>query len=204
MDLLFPDEMLPVVADPGWPFGQLQPSSYDFIMADPPWRFLTYSERGVTHKGAGGQYRLMTLDDIKMLPVFKLAAPDCLLWMWATAPMLPHAIDTLRAWQFHYCTAGSWAKRTKNGKLRWGTGYRFRSTSEFILIGTRGKPKSARNVPSHVDGLAREHSRKPDEAYALAERMMPNARRADLFSRQVRPGWEGFGNEIEKFEEIAA
>lgn len=200
MTLLFPDAMLPIQPERHWPFGELEPFGYDFIMADPPWHFSTYSAKGVTRKGAGGQYQTMSVADIRALPVWKLAKPDCVLWMWATAPLLPVALDVMEAWRFRYTTCGSWAKRTRKGKLRWGTGYRFRSTSEPIIIGIRGKPRTARNVPSHIDGLAREHSRKPEEAYAYAERMMPGARRADLFSRQVRPGWEGFGNEIQKFE----
>lgn len=53
-------------------------------------------------------------------------------------------------------------------------------------------------------GPVREHSRKPDEAYAAAEAMMPQAmNRADLFSRQVRPGWTAWGDEVGKFEGIA-
>jgi hypothetical protein len=30
-----------------WPFGNINPHSYDMIMADPPWRFLVRSETGV-------------------------------------------------------------------------------------------------------------------------------------------------------------
>ena len=40
------------------------------------------------------------------------------------------------------------------------------------------------------DGLARQHSRKPEEAYDLVDALLPShARKADIFSRQVRPGW---------------
>jgi len=53
-----------------------------------------------------------------------------------------------------------------------------------------------------VEAVAREHSRKPDEAFKAAEALMPAARRIELFSRQRRPGWCAWGNEIEKFEEV--
>ena len=204
MSLLFPETMIPVQPLARWPFGSLQPFAYDFIMIDPPWTFATRSKKGITKKGAGGQYRLMTLNDIRALPVKHLAKPDCVLWLWATAPLLPQAISIMESWGFRYVTCGSWAKRTRKGKLRWGTGYRFRSTSEPILIGIRGKPKTARNIPSHIDGLAREHSRKPEEAYAYAERMMIGARRADVFARQARPGWEAFGDQVDRFLEGAS
>ncbi len=57
----------------------LPPGPYSLIMADPPWTFATRSPRGITAKGAGGQYQTMTLDAIKALPVGEIAAPDCLL-----------------------------------------------------------------------------------------------------------------------------
>ncbi len=204
MTLLFPEHMLPTMPAREWAFGDLSPMAYDFLMVDPPWRFKTYSKKGVTKKGAGGQYRLMSHDEIKALPMWQLAKPDCVLWLWATAPLLPLALEVMQAWRFRYVTCGTWAKRTRTGKLRWGTGYRFRSTSELMLLGIRGHPKTARNIPSHIDGLAREHSRKPEEAYAYAERMMPHARRAEVFSRQPRPGWEAFGDEVKKFYAEAA
>lgn len=203
MTMLFPADMLPVQTRPDWPFGDLRPRSFGMLMVDPPWAFAVRSAKGITKKGTGGQYSTMSLSDIKALPVGELAAPDAICWLWATAPMLCQAIATLDAWGFSYSTMGTWAKRTPNGKLRWGTGYRLRSTSEPFLIGTRGKPRSARNVPSHIDGLAREHSRKPEEAYRFAEMMLPGAPRVEIFSRQRRPGWENWGFEATKFNEAA-
>lgn len=202
--MLFAPEDLPIAPLPAWPWGELEPHAYDLICIDPPWRFKVRSDKGLTSKGAGFHYKTMPLHEIKALPVWALAKPNCLLWMWATAPLLPQALEVMEAWRFQYVTMGSWAKRTRTGKLRWGTGYRLRSTSEPFLIGVRGNPRNARNVPSHIDGLARENSRKPEEAYAFAERLMPDARRADVFSRQRRPGWENWGDEATKFDEVAA
>lgn len=202
--LLFPIEMLPVQTRPDWPFGELRPRSFDLLMVDPPWAFAVRSPKGITAKGAGGQYATMTLDEIKALPVGELAAADAVMWLWATAPMLRQAIDAMAEWGFAYSTMGTWAKRTNTGKLRWGTGYRLRSTSEPFLIGTRGKPKTSRAIPSHIDGLAREHSRKPEECYRLAEKMLPSAKRVEIFSRQKRPGWDAWGFESDKFKEPAA
>ena len=54
-----------------------------------------------------------------------------------------------------------------------------------------------------IDGLAREHSRKPDEAYSLLEALTPGARRCDVFSRQKRDGWDNWGREANKFSEVA-
>lgn len=170
---------------------------YDLIMADPPWAFATRSPRGVTHKGAGGQYRCQSLDWIKELPVASLAARDCLLWLWATNPMLPQAFEVMRSWGFDFRTAGHWSKRNpESGKLAFGTGYILRCAGEPFLIGVRGTPRCSRSVRSVVEGPRRAHSQKPEEAYLAAESLLPDAARIELFSRMERPGWICWGDEV--------
>ena len=192
---------------------------FGLIMADPPWSYEMFSAKGYA-KAPEAQYATLPLADIMALPVEALAAPDCLLWLWAVNPQLPQALEVLRAWGFTFKTAGTWLKRTKHGKVSFGTGYILRSSNEPFLIGTRGSPRTTRGTRSaiitdavqelmeadvlpHVavtiEAAAREHSRKPDEAYAACEELMPDVQRADLFSRQPRAGWIGWGNEAEKF-----
>lgn len=172
---------------------------YDLIMADPPWTFATRSQKGVTKKGAGGQYQTMTLDDIKAMPIAEMASENCVLWLWITNPLLDVGFDVMREWGFTFKTAGHWVKRTKHGKLAFGTGYLLRCAGEPFLIGTRGNPKTSRSMRSVIEGPVREHSRKPDEAFVEAEKWMPDARRLELFSRQERDGWDVWGNEVGKF-----
>lgn len=185
---------------PNWPFGALEPWSFDLIMADPPWLYEMYSEAGEA-KSPQAQYDCMALGDIAALPVGDLAADDCALWLWATWPMLPQAQQVMAAWGFRYVTGGAWHKRTKNGLTAFGTGYRLRCACEPFLIGVRGNPVNTRGTRNLIDGEAREHSRKPDAAFAAAEAWMPGARRLDLFSREARPGWTGWGNEARKFNQ---
>lgn len=191
--LLTPDSM------PAWPWGAVAPMSADLIMADPPWRFELFSAKG-EGKSAQAHYRTMTTRDIERMPVWELAAPDCLLWLWCTWPMLPEALGVLRAWQFGYVTGGAWHKTTRRGRTAFGTGYRLRSACEPFLIGIRGEPHTTRSVRNLVEGEAREHSRKPEAAYAAAEALMPGARRLELFSRTDRPGWQAWGDETGKFD----
>ena len=189
-----------------WPFGDLVAGAYRVVLADPPWSFTTYSVAGHA-KTPHAHYGCMTLEDIKALPVQSLAAPDgCALVLWATAPMLPEALVVMAAWGFTFKTAGAWAKRSKSGeKWAFGTGYILRSAAEFWLIGTRGKIARplARNVRNLLVDPVREHSRKPDSIYENVERMWPGPR-AELFGRERRPGWDGFGNQLDKFPERAA
>jgi N6-adenosine-specific RNA methylase IME4 len=185
-----------------WAFDPLVPMSYEVIVADPPWRFRTWSETNQA-KAASRHYDLMMLDDIKALPVGQLAQGDCLLLLWCCAPMLPQALDVMKAWGFTYKSNTNWRKVTPAGKVRMGTGYWARTMHEQILIGSIGKPRKFSAFPSVFDGLAREHSRKPDEFYKLVEKHTAGLRRADVFARQSRPGWDCWGNESTKFDEAA-
>ena len=185
-----------------WPFGDLPPHSFDFIMADPAWNYRMYSEAGEA-KSPQAQYRTMPLEAIKAMPVLDLAADNSLLWLWAVNPMLPQALSVLSAWGFEFKTAGTWLKTTKHGKINFGTGYILRGSNEPFLIGTRGSPRTAKNVRSGFTGLIREHSRKPEEAYSAAERLMPRANRLELFSRTDRAGWTTWGDQAGLFGEAA-
>jgi len=182
-----------------WPFGELQRGSYGLILADPPWDFKTYSDKG-HGKSAQNHYQCMSLDDIKALPVADLAAPDCCLFLWTTWPMLVQGIDVLTAWGFSYKTGGHWRKTTKNGKLAFGTGYRVRCASEPWLLGFRGNPKNSISCRNALEGAVREHSRKPESVYEWCEQYLPDARRCELFSRQRREGWDVWGNEVDHFD----
>jgi len=190
-------------------FSPLERHSFDLIMADPNWRFETRTERGRGVKSPDAHYRTDDIETIKRYPVLSLAHRNCVLWLWATHPMIDQQIEVCRAWGFKFVTTGVWVKRTKKGKLGFGTGYRLRCASEPFIIGTVGFPLTAKSVRTVIEGPLREHSRKPDEAYQAAEQLLPRtmwgvARRADLFSRQTRPGWNAWGDEHGKFDQVAA
>lgn len=185
-----------------WPFDPLRPLSYDLIVCDPPWRFRTWSETNQA-KSASRHYDLMTTDAIKALPVGDLAQKDCILLLWTTGAMQPQAFDVMAAWGFTYKSQMIWRKTTPAGKVRMGTGYWARSMHEPVLIGCIGKPGKFSAFPSLFDGVAREHSRKPEEFYALVNKHTSGLRRADLFARQSRPGFDAWGAESTKFDEAA-
>lgn len=182
-----------------WPFDPLPPLSYDLIVADPPWRFRTWGEHNQA-KSASRHYSLMTTEAIKALPVRDMAQRDCILLLWSTGAMQPQAFEVMTAWGFTFKSQMIWRKTTPSGKVRMGTGYWARSMHEPILIGCMGKPRKFSAFPSLFDGVAREHSRKPDEFYDLVVKHTSAMRRADLFSRISRPGFDGWGNEAGKFD----
>jgi N6-adenosine-specific RNA methylase IME4 len=181
-----------------WPFGHLTMFGYDVVVADPPWDFENYSDKG-TRKGADPHYRVQPLAWIKALPVGQLVRSPAILLLWCTAPMLKHGFEVMEEWGFPYVSKLEWRKITKNDRPRIGTGYRVRTMSEPILLGAIGA-QFHKPFPSIFDGVAREHSRKPEEFYDLVRKCTPDASRCDLFSRANKPGFVGWGDEHGKLD----
>lgn len=181
---------------------------YRAILADPPWRFATYSERG-KGRSAEAHYDCLGPEAIKALPVATWAAPDAVLFMWTTDPMLPQALEVLQAWGFAYKTvAFNWVKLNKGrGAEGWrvadfftGMGFWTRANAELCLLATRGRPRRCHgDVPRLLIAPRREHSRKPEETYARVERLVEGPY-LELFARASRPGWDALGNEAGLFD----
>lgn len=188
-----------------WRFGNLVPMSFDFVMVDFPWRFEAWSEAGKKEKAPEAHYKTLSIEQCATFPIADLGRGDAIYWVWATHPMIDQQIALCRRLGLKFVTTGVWVKTTKNGKLGFGTGYRLRCASEPFIICTLGRPESVRTIRTAFLAPLGRHSEKPDEGYAIAERMMPQAlRRADIFSRRNRPGWTSWGDEAGKFDREAA
>ena len=91
---------------------------YGVIYADPPWRFEPYSRITGMDRAAENHYPTSPLAGIKALDVKSIAARDCVLFLWATVPMLVQALDVLKNWGFEYKSHATWAKdRVGDGLL---------------------------------------------------------------------------------------
>ena len=184
------------------PFEGLPMLAYGRIIIDVPWKFDNYSAKG-ERKNAKAKYRCMPDADVLGLPVGHLASRDCVLFMWATWPRLDFAMTAIRAWGFAYVTGGAWRKTTARGRTAFNTGYIVRNACDPWLIATTGAPQWAKKVCARtrniIEARQREHSRKPDDAHAMLEAMLPGTRGAELFGREPRDQWDVWGNEATKF-----
>ena len=172
---------------------------YDVIYADPPWRFLTYSEKG-KGRSAERHYPTMAKEEIQSLPVKRISAKDSVLFLWVTAPCLIEGLELIKAWDFTYKTvAFTWVKQNKrNDKPFMGLGYYTRANAEYCLIATKGKvlERKSRSVSSVVISHIERHSKKPDEVRKRIVKLYGNRPRIELFAREKSDGWDCFGNEV--------
>lgn len=170
------------------------------ILADPPWRFETWSPKG-RGRSADRHYRTITTEQIASMDVQRIARRDCVLFMWVIWPMLYDALTVIDAWGFEYKTcAFAWMKQNRRGELWTGTGYWTRANTEVCLLATRGIPsRKYRDVPQAILSERREHSRKPDCVHERIEQLVAGPY-IELFARQRRRGWSAWGDEIGKFK----
>lgn len=191
-------------------FDGLTKNGYGAILADPPWHYEVWKEG--SSRTASSKYDVMANPDICAMPVADLAAPDCVLFVWITWPKLYDSLDVIKAWGFEYKTCGfAWIKGNntqpdffqEEGKAQVGMGYWTRANSEVCLLATRGKPKRLNmDVRQAIIAPRREHSRKPDGVHERIERLVAGPY-LELFARQKRAGWDVWGNQTDKFKEVA-
>ncbi len=178
---------------------QLPPGPFDIVYADPAWsyrgreQFGFAGDVGVSTGGAVQQYETLSLTEICHLPVPEITAPDCLLFMWVTSPLLEDGLQALHSWGFEFGTiAFVWDKQRIN------PGYYTLSQVEVCLVGKQGRipsPRGARNERQFLSELRGEHSAKPAEVRARIERMFPTQRRLEMFARERSPGWAVWGDD---------
>lgn len=163
---------------------------YGLVYADPPWRFEPYSRETGMDRAADNHYPTEGTDAIcAMVPP---VAKDAVLFLWATAPMLPDGLQVMRAWGFAYKSHVIWVKD------RIGTGYWARNKHELLLIGTRGAipaPSPGEQFCSVVDAPLGRHSAKPASFAEMIESMFPSLPKLEMFCRSPRAGWDVWGNQ---------
>jgi len=162
---------------------------FGVIMADPPWRIHQDLPYG-------------TMEDHEMLEM----NIDCLqdhgvIFLWVTGRAMELGRVCLKKWGYDRVDELIWIKTNQlNRLIRTGrTGHWLNHSKEHCLVGIKGMPQLNRDMDCDVVvAEVRETSRKPDEMYALLERLSPGTRKLEVFARahNLHPGWIGLGNQL--------
>ena len=178
------------------------------ILADPPWAYRNWSD--AVHGAARAHYDGQAVEDLARVPVAEWAAPDAILAMWATFPMLDQGIRLCETWGFEHVTAIPWVKTVpSSGEIYRGVGFWAMASSELLVLARRGAPKRvpvAERLGEQVIGLLAgeprvvyaprgKHSRKPLEVHAWLEAILPGPY-LELYATQERTGWTCWGRAL--------
>jgi N6-adenosine-specific RNA methylase IME4 len=176
----------------------LPPGPFGCLLVDPPWSFKTYSGEGVPTQGPD-PYAVLSIDDLKELPVASVAAADCALILWYSGTHADQAIDLGRAWGFRFVRSELfvWVKtRREEYAPKKGMGYWTRNGAECAMLFTRGSPKRLSRAVDQVILCPRgAHSAKPDATYERIEALVGGPY-LEMFARSRRPGWSSWGREV--------
>lgn len=180
---------------------------YSVIYADPPW---SYNDKMNGHSfSLDHEYKTQDINWIKKLPIGSIAEKDCTLFIWAVNPLLPEALEVIKAWGFKYKTvAFNWVKKTSGGHFVSNMGRWTMGNNEMVLLATKGKPKRIRkDIKQLVFAERTSHSKKPDIIRKLIVDLMGDVSRVELFARGPKDknlfnenrfdGWDTFGDESE-------
>lgn len=177
------------------------PSTEKFstILADPPWRFLNRTGKIAPEHKRLNRYSTLSTTEICALPVSNLAKTTAHLYLWVPNALLPEGLEVMRSWGFNYKGNIVWHKIRKDGGSDGrGVGFYFRNVTEILLFGVRGTGARtlapARSQVNLIASRKREHSRKPDEQYALIEDCSPGPY-LELFARGTRAKWSYWGDQ---------
>jgi N6-adenosine-specific RNA methylase IME4 len=169
---------------------------YEVIYADPPWQ-IKKIKRKVRPNQIKMDYPTMPLEEIKTLPISKIAEENSVLFLWTIQSFLPKAFEVMTAWGFKYKLTATWDKG--NGSCLFGFHYR----TEFLLFGSKGKlsiyPKR-KTFPTVISAKSERHSHKPQIFRTLIAPF--GDKRIELFAREKVQGWDSWGNEVDSDVEI--
>jgi N6-adenosine-specific RNA methylase IME4 len=197
----------------------LPTQKFGVIVADPEWRFEPWSRETGMDRAADNWYPTSATEVIAARDVASIAADDCVLFLWATVPMLAEAFCVLDAWGFarferdpqsgylcldksqgRYVSSGSWTKYKAGAGI--GMGHWFRVDHEILLVATRGtvpapakgcQARSVFDVPA-----SRVHSQKPELVHEIIEGYFPTLPQIELNRRgPARSGWSAWGLEAQ-------
>lgn len=173
-------------------------NKYTLIYADPPWSYRDKANDG--ERGAGHKYPVMNVRDICRLPVWDLAADDCLLAMWWVPTQPVEALKVIDAWGFRLMTMKgfTWHKTNKHkGNNAIGMGHMTRANSEDCLFAVRGKlpQRMDASICQHITATRMEHSAKPQQFRDSLVKLLGDVPRIELFARSADEGWDVWGNQ---------
>lgn len=182
-------------------------NKYRVIVVDPPWnQGKTGKRRARPNQTTTLDYPTLSKEDLIKLPIKEWSDDQSFLWLWATnskdrttgEPILKMAFELMEKWGFTFYTVITWNKRT--GPCPFGP---YQIVTEHVLFGYKGKAIFNRDILGKMQTLFTEtstiHSAKPDSFYQQVAGYFDGPR-LDMFSRQIREGYDGWGNEYGKFE----
>ena len=186
--------------------GSLLPDKkYNIIYADPPWK----QSKGGLRKSRPNQTRKLDYETISLSEIHTHMATarsysfeNHSLFLWSIDKYLNEAENMAKELGYRLHARLVWDK--ENGVA---PAFTVRFSHEYLLWFYCGKFQPvARDMRGKYTTVIRErsvrHSQKPIEAYEMIEKLYPNSNRLEMYARARRDGWDSWGNELDKQNDL--
>lgn len=165
---------------------------YRCIVIDPPWPMKKIEREERPNQGIELDYPVMSLDDIKALPVNTLGHADgCHLYLWVTQKYLPFGLELVKAWGFKYQCLMTWRKNVGITPFSW-----MYDTEHVIFAKMGSLPLTQLGLRLSFDAKVKGHSVKPDTFFDDRVLLASPEPRLEMFARKERNGFAVWGNEV--------
>lgn len=174
--------------------------TYGLIYADPPWKQSKGGKKSVRENSSGKplDYPTCSLDEIKehLRLATKSTTENSILFLWTIDKYLFEAQQIAESLGYKLHARMIWDKVTGIPAA-----FTVRYGHEYLLYMYKGKlTPVAKDERGKIHTVFRErvtkHSKKPDIAYEIIERLYPDLKKLEMYARETRDGWDSFGNEV--------
>ena len=173
--------------------------TYTLIYADPPWKQSRGGRKSVRPNSSGKEleYPTCSLEEIKehLQQATSLTSDNSILFLWTIDKYLFEAEQIAKDLGYKLHARMIWNKVTGIPAA-----FTVRYAHEYLLYMYKGKltpvAKEERGKISTVfTEQVTRHSKKPQIAYEIIERLYPEAKKLEMYARNTRSGWDCWGNE---------
>lgn len=174
--------------------------TYGLIYADPPWKQSKGGKKSVRENSSGKplDYPTCSLDEIKehLRLATESTTENSILFLWTIDKYLFEAQQIAESLGYKLHARMIWDKVTGIP-----VAFTVRYGHEYLLYMYKGKlTPVAKDERGKIHTVFRErvtkHSKKPDIAYEIIERLYPDLKKLEMYARETRDGWDSFGNEV--------
>ena len=174
--------------------------TYGLIYADPPWKQSKGGKKSVRENSSGKplDYPTCSLDEIKehLRLATESTTENSILFLWTIDKYLFEAQQIAESLGYKLHARMIWDKVTGIPAA-----FTVRYGHEYLLYMYKGKlTPVAKDERGKIHTVFRErvtkHSKKPDIAYKIIERLYPDLKKLEMYARETRDGWDSFGNEV--------
>jgi len=175
---------------------------YNLLYIDPPWRQSKGGKKLVRPNSSGKEldYSVLNLEQIEDIiqKASDLTTDNSVMFLWTIDKYLFEAEEIAKKLDYKLHARMIWNKVTGIPAA-----FTIRYGHEYLLYLYKGKLiKVAKEERGKIHSVFTEqvtkHSKKPEIAYRIIERLYPDTKKLELFARNKRNGWDSWGNEINK------